>query len=131
MFVARRITALVLPALALALALASPGLALAADQTGTEGRAKSLQVNAPSSDAHLQYHGRVFVQAGKNTTEYRWGGTSCGSRTLTPELVSLLADTVRQGDSTIVPIFQNGQGSTKCLVGFTIKEPGKKNPPHK
>ena len=114
----RRI-ALSLPVLALALAI--PVTALAADEKGAEGKVKSVEVNAPSSDGYLQFHGRVFVSGGKTTTEYRWGGTACGSRTLSPEMVNLLVDSVRAEDVRIVPNFQDGQGSAKCLVGFTIK----------
>lgn len=114
----RRI-ALSLPALALALTI--PFTAYAADEKGSEGRAKTIEVNAPSSDSYLQFHGRVFVTSGKTTTEYRWGGTSCGSRTMSPEMVELLVGAVRAEDVRIVPSFQDGQGSTKCLVGFSIK----------
>lgn len=108
-----------LPALALALAI--PLTAYAADEKGAEGRAKTIEVNSPSSDAYIQFHGRLFVSSGKSTTEYRWGGTSCGSRTMTPEMVELLVGAVRNESVRIVPTFQDGQGSTKCLVGFSIK----------
>ncbi|HVH98514.1 MAG TPA: hypothetical protein VM869_07385 [Enhygromyxa sp.] len=111
-----------LPALALALAI--PMTAYAADEKGSEGRAKSIEVNAPSSDAYVQFHGRLFVSSGKTTTEYRWGGTSCGSRTMTPEMVQLLVGAVKAEDVRIVPTFQDGQGTTKCLVGFSIKRSG-------
>ncbi|MFO7565502.1 MAG: hypothetical protein R6X02_22865 [Enhygromyxa sp.] len=108
-----------LPALALALAL--PVVAHAADQSGTAGVANRIDVNSPSSDAYLQYHGRLFVISGTTSTEYRWGGTSCGSRTMTPEMIALLVDTVRQGDLKIQPTYQAGQGTTKCLVGFSVQ----------
>jgi hypothetical protein len=109
-----------LPALALALAI--PLTAYAADETGPEGRAKTVEVNAPSSDSYVQFHGRVFVTTGKTTNEYRWGGTSCGSRTMSAEMVQLLVDAVRADDVRVVPTFQDGQGSTKCLVGFSLKD---------
>ena len=106
----------------LALTVALPATAYAADKTGNEGRLKSVEVNSPSADTYLQYHGRLFVTAKKSTTEYRWGGTSCGSRTLSPEMVDLLVDTVRNHDNLkIAPRYQDGQGSSKCLVGFTIR----------
>lgn len=120
----RLLAASFLPTLAFALAL--PVVAHAADRDGVEGRATSIQVNASTSDVYLLYHGRLFVQSGKNTTEYRWGGTSCGSRILSAEMVALLYDLVRKGDNPIKPIYQDGQASTKCLVGFTVKE--KKDP---
>lgn len=106
----------------LALTLAIPVVAFAADQTGVEGVANSIDVNAPSADVYLLYHGRLFVLTGTASAEFRWGGTSCGSRTMTPEMVALLTDSVRQG-SRITPTYQDGQGGTKCLVGFTVKPP--------
>lgn len=113
-----------LPALALALAI--PLTANAADATGPEGQAKTIQINTPSADVYLQYHGRVTVTSGKKTAEYRWGGTSCGSRTMSPEMIELLVDAVRE-NVRITPIYQDGQGTTKCLVGFTLKDKGKKD----
>lgn len=114
--------AFTLPALALALALPATVLA-GSDKDGTQGRAKTIEVNAPSSDKYLQFHGRIFITSGKTTTEYRWGGTSCGSRTMTPEMVALLVDVVRDREEIIVtPTYQDGQGAnTKCLVGFSLK----------
>jgi hypothetical protein len=115
-----------LPALALALAL--PATALAADKTGSEGRAKTIEVNAQSSDSYIQFHGRLFVTSGKTTTEYRWGGTACGSRTMTADMVALLVDIVRDRDEIrITPAYQDGQGSSKCLVGFSLKNKEKKS----
>jgi hypothetical protein len=107
---------------ALALALTIPVTALAADEKGAEGKAKSVEINAPTSDTFLQFHGRLFVKSGKTTTEYRWGGTSCGSKTMSAEMIELLVSVVRTDDVRIVPSFQDGQGSAKCLVGFTIKD---------
>lgn len=112
-----------LSALTLALTFAIPATALAADKTGSEGIARTINVNAQSSDAYLQYHGRLFLSSSKTTTEYRWGGTSCGSRTMSAENVQLLLDLVRSGDEVrVTPTYQDGQGqNTKCLVGFSVK----------
>lgn len=113
---------------ALALAITIPATAFAADKSGSEGRAKTIEVNAQSSDSYIQYHGRLFVTSGKTTTEYRWGGTSCGSRTMSPEMVQLLVDIVRDRDEIrISPTYQDGQGSTKCLVAFSLKNKEKKS----
>lgn len=112
-----------LPALALALAI--PLTAQAANEKGPEGEATSIEVNAPSSDSYLQFHGRLFVTSGKKVNEYRWGGTSCGSRTMSPEMVELLVGAVRDQSVLITPTFQDGQGSTKCLVGFRLRADSK------
>jgi hypothetical protein len=117
----RRFAALALSLPALALSLALPVTALAADKIGAEGTPHTIHVNGTSSDSYLAFHGRMFVTSGKTTTEYRWGGTACGSRTMTPENVQLLLEVVRDGNLTIVPAYQNGQGTSRCLVAFTIK----------
>ena len=120
---ARRPLALTL--LAAATFLAAPATAQAADKIGPTGAAARVDVNGTSSDAFVQYHGRLFVESGKNknsrrSEEYRWGGTSCGSKTLGPEMVQLLLDAVRD-NLTIRPSYKPGQGSTKCLVGFSVR----------
>lgn len=109
--------------IAIATMLAIPATALA-DELGTKGTVASLEVNMPSSDAYLQHHGRIVVVSGHNkpkasSAEYRWGGTACGSRTLSEAQVTMLQRAVESG-TPITPRFQDGQGSTRCLVGFTI-----------
>ena len=108
--------------LALVAALVTiPSTALAADQIGPTGRITDLQVNQQSSDTYLQYHGRAFIGKGNNVTEYRWGGTSCGSRTLTEHAVLLLQTALASG-LEVEPRYENGQGQTICLVGFTFSD---------
>jgi hypothetical protein len=83
------------------------------------GTVIDLEVHTPSADTYLQHHGRVVIMSGKfNTnTEYRWGGTSCGTRTLSDAMVALLQRALESG-TPIVLRFQIGQGMAKCLVGF-------------
>lgn len=109
--------------LALSLIALMPALALAADTTGDVGVAASLRVNSPSSDTYIQYHGSITIE-GKRTQEYRWGGTSCGSLTMSTENVALLQDAVRNS-LEIEPYYQPGQGTTKCLVGFRARHMSK------
>jgi hypothetical protein len=109
-------------ALVITATIAVPSVAFA-DEVGARGTVSSLEVNTAAGDTYLQYHGRIMVLTGnKNTTstaEYRWGGTSCGSRTLTENQVAMLQRALESG-TPIMPRFQNGQGSTKCLVGIAI-----------
>ena len=111
--------ALIVPALALALT-AAPGVALAADQDGAAGTIDSIDVLTPSADTSLQYHGRVSVKSGTRSAEYRWGGTSCGSRTLSSENINLLVQAARDG-LEVVPRYQSGQAGAKCIVGFSVQ----------
>lgn len=104
-------------ALVLALLVSAPSIALA-DTTASAGYVMKLQVNQPSADTYLQFHGRVFVGVAKGGTEYRWGGISCGSRVLSGASLHLLMHAMDSG-LRIEPAYQNGQGDAKCLVGFS------------
>lgn len=106
----------------LAVAVAVPVTAFA-DESGTAGSVDSVEINTPSADTYLQYHGRVFLRSGKaNKKEYRWGGTACGSRILPADMVEVLIQAARNDDLEVTPRFQIGQGDVKCLVGLSIEE---------
>lgn len=106
-------------AFALLATVAAPSLAFA-EEDGVKGTIISLEVNHTSSDRYLQHHGRVVVASSKHaTTEYRWGGVACGSRTLPENLVTMLQRALESG-TPIVPRHQPGQGQTQCLVAFTL-----------
>lgn len=108
--------------LGLALA-AAPGVAFAlADHDGTQGRVAELEVLNSHADRYLQYHGRIVITFGERSEQYRWGGTSCGNRTLTEAMVLLLQRAQDQG-ATVVPRYFVGQGSVRCLGGFTQSFP--------
>jgi hypothetical protein len=102
------------------LAVSSP--ALADDAEGLGGTIVELEVNTTSADTYLQYHGRLVVAGGKNLTtktEYKWGGTACGTRVLSDAMVALLQRALETA-TPIVPRYQIGQGSSQCLVGFKL-----------
>lgn len=105
------------------IALTLPATALAADSTGQKGSIETLEINHSTGDTYLQYHGRIVIKAGKTTTEYRWGGTSCSNKTLPAEFVALIWDAFRNRKSThVTPRFKAGQGTQKCLVGLTFDD---------
>lgn len=98
-----------------------PSIASATDADGLPGIAWDLQVLTTSADTYLQYHGRLILLVGAASEEYRWGGTSCGSLTMSEDNVRLLKEAVREG-LTISPRYQPGQGDLKCLVGFATEK---------
>lgn len=108
--------------LAILSSLLISSLALA-DSDGAGGTLVGLEINTTSADTYLQYHGRAFIQTvtGKSNTtiEYRWGGTSCGTRTLSDSQIVVLQRALESA-SPIVPRYQLGQGDSKCLVGFRL-----------
>jgi hypothetical protein len=94
---------------------------VSADDLGGLGTIAGLQVNNSSADTYLQFHGRVYVKNGSGgLDEYRWGGTSCGSRILTDAEVEALHRGLDNKSMRIQPVTQPGQGQTVCLVGFTL-----------
>jgi hypothetical protein len=99
---------------------AAPSVA-SADEDDTAGIAWDLQVLTTSADTYLQYHGRLIVMVGTTPAEYRWGGATCGSRTMSDDNIRALKEAVAQG-LTITPRFQLGQGDLKCLVGFAAEK---------
>lgn len=103
--------------------LVAPAIA-SADESAAQGIAWDLQVVTPSADTYLQYHGRLLVMVGATAEEYRWGGTSCGSRTMSEDNVRMLAEAVSKG-LLLTPRFQTGQGAAKCLVGFSVIKAGR------
>jgi hypothetical protein len=92
-----------------------------ADDVGEFGTPVGLQVNTTSADTYLQYHGRLFVKAANGTLdEYRWGGTSCGSRVLNDAQIAALQGAIDNNKIRIELLTQDGQGSAVCVVGFTL-----------
>ena len=92
-----------------------------ADEVGGVDTPLGMQVNTTSADTYLQYHGRLFVKAADGTLEeYRWGGTSCGSRVLTDAQVAALQAALDNNKMRIQLLHQIGQGNAKCVVGFTV-----------
>lgn len=92
-----------------------------ADDVGGTGTLVGLQINTSASDTYLQYHGRGFVKnVSGGLDEYRWGGTSCGSRTLTEPQMAALQAALDNPKVRVQPLYQNGQGQSLCLVGVTL-----------
>lgn len=102
----------------------------AADSTGAAGRVVELRVNGSGSDDYGKFRGSVKIRTpGKKgrTTEYKWGGTTCPSKDLTPEQVAILADAfARRANTHVLPRTKNGQGGAKCLVAFDLRTPRKR-----
>jgi len=91
-----------------------------ADELGDIGAVVGLQINTTVGDLYLQYHGRMYVNSDIGLQEYRWGGTSCGSRVLTEAQTAALHRALDNKQMRIQPVYQIGQGLTRCVVGFTL-----------
>lgn len=113
-----------LAALAAVFALTLPATASAADKTGSVGDVAGVDVYSSSSDTYLKYHGRLFVDTNKGSEEYRWGGTSCNSKTISDDMVALLITAIGSPRVVVKPRYKSGQGNARCLVGFSLQEKG-------
>jgi hypothetical protein len=103
----------------LTLQLVLVGPALAVDNVGALAPLVALNVNTVDSDTFLQFHGRMIVgDSIGGYAEYRWGGTACGSKTLEEYEVARLQDAMNNPRILVQPLWQAGQGSSQCLVGF-------------
>jgi hypothetical protein len=67
----------------------------------------------------------LVKNSGGTLDEYRWGGSSCGTKVLTEEQVAALQRAQNNKKMTIEFRTQDGQGGSKCVVGFKLVE--KKN----
>jgi hypothetical protein len=97
------------------------GMAPAQDVIGPVGTPAGLQVLTLSADTYLAFHGRLYVKNADNTlAEYRWGGTSCGTRVLSDAQVASLQAAIDNKKMRIEPVYQIGQADIKCVVGFSL-----------
>jgi hypothetical protein len=104
--------------LAVSLALPRPAHA---DDLGALGPIVVVARNSTSADTYLQFHGRMVVgDSIGGYAEYRWGGTSCGSRTLSELQVAELLAAMNNPRILVQPLWQDGQGSAICLVGYSF-----------
>lgn len=80
-----------------------------------------LEFNEPTADAFVQYYGRMTIPSPRGPLEYRWGGTSRGSRVLADAAEDRLQRAQNHG-ITVTPFWTSGQGGTKCVVGFRLEQ---------
>jgi hypothetical protein len=107
--------------MAATLTLSAGAVQAGGDIPGTVGQIAALQDHTGSADGFLAFHGRMFVvDADKNLEEYRWGGTSCGTRLLSDAEFEALHRALDNKKMMIEPTYQLGQADLKCLVGFNL-----------
>ena len=85
-----------------------------------------LEINTLIADTYLQYHGKALTMVSSGIyEEFRWGGASCGSRTLSEQQVAALQGALDNPKVKVAFRYQYGQGeATKCVVGFSLARKG-------
>src|SRR3954467_3169893 len=110
-----------LPLLMIAAALV--GSAARAD-TGPPTGVAQLMVLEPGDTSYKLFHGAVWLDADKATTNYRWGGLQCKGRELSDTSVQLLFAAFRaeyQVAVEYVALEYRGK-PYRCVTGFTISK---------
>ncbi|HSN27483.1 MAG TPA: hypothetical protein VLT45_14410 [Kofleriaceae bacterium] len=104
----------------LALAYALPAHA---DTTATTSVAQ-LMVLEPGDSSYKLFHGAVWLDSDKATTNYRWGGLQCKGRELSDTSIQLLFASFRSEYQVkleyVVTDFKDKQ--YRCVTGFTVSK---------
>jgi hypothetical protein len=102
-------------------------LAIGASRVGAESSATTaiaqMMVLEPGDSSYKLFHGAVWLEYDKASTNYRWGGLQCKGRDLSDTSIQLLFASFRS-DYQVTVEYVNAEYKGKqyrCLTGFTIK----------
>jgi len=109
-----------LAALLLLLGLATHALA---DTTPVSSVAQ-LMVLEPGDSSYKLFHGAVWLESDKATTNYRWGGLQCKGRELSDTSIQLLFAAFRsEYQVKLEYVIADYQSKPyRCVTGFTISK---------
>ena len=90
--------------------------------TGPPTGLAQLMVLEPGDTSYKLFHGAVWLDADKATTDYRWGGLQCKGRELSDTSIQLLFAAFRSEYQVAVEyVMSEYKGKQyRCLTGFTI-----------
>lgn len=113
-----------LPSLVTAFVIATSSAAprLAAADTGSPTGVAQMMILEPGDSSYKLFHGAVWLDADKASTNYRWGGLQCKGRELSDTSVQLLFAAFRSEYQVAVEyVVTEYKGKQfRCLTGFTI-----------
>jgi hypothetical protein len=101
-------------------ALGAPALA----DTTTATTVSQMMVLEPGDASYKLFHGAVWLDADKATTNYRWGGLQCKGRDLSDTSTQLLYAAFRSGDTVKLEYVVNDYKDKqyRCVTGFTVSK---------
>jgi hypothetical protein len=111
-----------LPAIVLAALAFAPTAALA-DTSNTSSIAQLMVLESGDRNYKL-FHGAVWLDVDKASTNYRWGGAQCGNRDLSESKVQLLFASFRsEYNVTLEYAVTELKGKQyRCITGFSISK---------
>lgn len=111
---------LIVPGLLLGAMISTPARA---DTTSTTS-VSQLMVLEPGDASYKLFHGAVWLDVDKATTNYRWGGLQCKGRDLSDSSVQLLFAAFRSEYQVklefVITDYKDKQ--YRCVTGFTISK---------
>lgn len=113
-----------LRAVALAVtALTALAPAARADTTATSGVAQ-IMILEPADASYRLFHGAIWLEYDKKTTNYRWGGAQCKNRTLSDTSLQLLFSAFRAEYQVTIEyaISEVKTEKFRCITGFTVSK---------
>jgi hypothetical protein len=102
--------------------LALPAVA-AADTSNTSAIAQLMVLEAGDKN-YKSFHGAVWLDVDKATTNYRWGGAQCGNRDLSESSVQLLFASFRSEYNVTLEyaVTTLKDKQYRCITGFSISK---------
>ena len=95
---------------------------VASADTMTTSSVSQLMVLEPGDASYKLFHGAVWLDTDKASTNYRWGGLQCKGRELSDTSIQLLFAAFRSEYQVAVEyVVSEYKGKQyRCLTGFTI-----------
>jgi hypothetical protein len=83
-----------------------------------------LMVLEPGDPSYKLFHGAVWLESDKATTNYRWGGLQCKGRDLSDTSIQILFAAYRSGDQVKLEFVPNEYKDKqyRCITGFTVSK---------
>lgn len=83
-----------------------------------------LMLLEPGDSSYKLFHGAVWLDSDKASTNYRWGGLQCKGRDVSDASVQILFAAYRSGDQVKLEFVINDYKDKqyRCVTGFTISK---------
>lgn len=110
--------------LGLAVATVAGRVAPVAAETSNTSTVVQLTVIESGDKNYKAFHGAVWLEIDKVSTNYRWGGSQCGGRDISENTVQLLFAALRSGDQVSI---EYALGTVKdkqyrCITAVTFSK---------
>jgi hypothetical protein len=110
--------------LSLALALVCAFATVAKADTTATTSVSQLMVLEPGDSSYKLFHGAIWLDIDKASTNYRWGGLQCKGRDLSDSSVQLLFAAFRSEYQVklefVITEYKDKQ--YRCVTGFTVSK---------